>query len=128
MSMQSLRKVLIIVALTMGMGGVAQAAGFEIISQQAAWELMQKPGDYVIVDVRNEDEYVTGHIPNAVLVPLPNLAAAAAEKLQDKAQLLLVYCRSGRRSKIAAQKLAEMGYSKIKEFGGIITWPYTIVR
>lgn len=126
--MQVIRRMMLMMAFMASLGGVARAAGFEIISQQAAWELMQKPGDYVIVDVRNEDEYATGHIPNAVLVPLPKLAAVAAEKLPDKEQLLLVYCRSGRRSKLAAKQLADMGYTQIKEFGGINTWPYAVVK
>ncbi|MCQ2362444.1 MAG: rhodanese-like domain-containing protein [Acidaminococcaceae bacterium] len=102
--------------------------GFEIISQETAKEIMSKPGDYVIVDVRNADEYADGHIANAVLVPLPDLEQAAKEKLPDKEQLLLVYCRSGHRSKLAAARLAELGYKNIKEFGGIIDWQWGIVK
>jgi len=109
-------------------GGSASGKGFEIISQEIAHEIMQKPGDYVVVDVREREEYDAGHIPNAVLVPLSDLEKTAKIKLPDKNKELLIYCRSGRRSKIAAERLAKLGYGKIKEFGGIIDWKYEIVK
>ena len=102
--------------------GAAGNKGFETISQEMAYDIMSRPGNFVIVDVREADEYAAGHIANAVLVPLSNLEKAVMEKIPDKTQMLLVYCRSGRRSKIAAEKLAQMGYTNIKEFGGIIDW------
>lgn len=108
--------------------GAAGSKGFEAISQEMAHNIMSQPGNFVIVDVREADEYAAGHIANAVLVPLSNLEKAVMEKIPDKTQMLLVYCRSGRRSKIAAEKLAKMGYTNIKEFGGIIDWQYGIVK
>lgn len=108
--------------------GAAGSKGFEAISQEMAHNIMSQPGNFVIVDVREADEYAAGHIANAVLVPLSNLEKAVMEKIPDKTQMLLVYCRSGRRSKIAAEKLAKMGYTNIKEFGGIIDWQYEIVK
>lgn len=108
--------------------GAADNKGFEVISQEMARDIMSRPGNFVVVDVREADEYAAGHIANAVLVPLSGLEKAATEKIPDKTQLLLVYCRSGRRSKIAAEKLAQMGYTNIKEFGGIIDWQYGTVK
>jgi len=124
---------LVVVIMTLfslfGLGcGASSNKGFETISQEIAYDIMSKPGDYVIVDVREADEYAAGHIPNAILVPLSNLEKAAAEKIPDKKNLLLVYCRSGRRSKIAAKKLAQLGYTNIKEFGGIIDWKYETTK
>ena len=98
------------------------------ISAQEAKKIMDTESGYVIVDVRNQDEYDGGHIPNARLVPLPLLQDIAVEKLPDKSQLLLVYCRSGVRSKKAASILVSLGYTNIKEFGGIIDWPYEVVK
>ena len=89
---------------------------------------MDKEKDYIILDVRNADEYRTGHIPKAVLMPLPMLDKIADKKLPNKKQLILVYCRSGRRSKEAAKILVSKGYTNIKEFGGIIDWPYEIEK
>ena len=79
---------------------------------------------YIILDAREQDEYDAGHIPGAILIPYTQIEAKASEMLADKDQLILVYCRSGRRSKIAAEALVEMGYTNIKEFGGILDWPY----
>ena len=77
---------------------------------------------HVIVDVRRQDEYISGHIPGAILIPNESIGTEPPTELPDKDQVILVYCRSGRRSKEAAGKLAEMGYTYIYEFGGIITW------
>ena len=73
-----------------------------------------------------QEEYDAGHIPGAVLLPYTQIEEKAEQMLPDKAQLILVYCRSGRRSKIAAEALAELGYTNIREFGGIIDWPYEV--
>lgn len=86
--------------------------------------LMDSESDYVILDVRTEKEFADGHIPGAVLIPDYDIETRAETELPDKKQLILVYCRSGRRSKNAAEKLAELGYSNVKEFGGIIDWGY----
>lgn len=96
------------------------------ISAQEAKELMDTQQDYIILDVREQDEYDEGHIPGAILIPHGKIQEQAQQVLTDKSALILVYCRSGRRSKIAAQALAELGYTNIKEFGGIINWPYEI--
>ncbi len=94
------------------------------INAQEAKEIMDTEKDYVILDVRTQEEFDEKHIPNAVLIPDYEIAQKAEEILTDKDQLILVYCRSGRRSKLAAEELVSLGYTNIKEFGGIIDWPY----
>ena len=89
--------------------------------------MMQAETGYVIVDVRRADEYASGHIPGAINIPNESIDKAQPAELPDFDQLIMVYCRSGNRSKKAAQKLADMGYSNIVEFGGISTWPGEIV-
>ena len=101
---------------------------YENITAEDAKEIMDTETDYIILDVREQDEYDAGHIPGAILIPYTEIENQADEKLPDKDKLLLVYCRSGRRSKIAAEALVELGYSNIKEFGGIIDWPYEIEK
>lgn len=97
---------------------------YEQISQEEAKRIIDSETGYIILDVREQYEYDEKHIPGAVLMPYESTEELAPELLPDKEQLILVYCRSGRRSKIAAQTLADMGYTNIKEFGGIIDWPY----
>ena len=92
------------------------------ISQEEAKQMMALDGTQVIVDVRRQDEYDSGHIPGAILIPNESIGTEPPEELPDKDQIILIYCRSGRRSKEAAQKLANMGYTNIYEFGGIIDW------
>ena len=92
------------------------------ITQEEAGELMQADNGSVTVDVRRQDEYDSGHIPGAILIPNESIDTARPEALPDLDQIILIYCRSGRRSKEAAQKLADMGYTNIYEFGGIIDW------
>ena len=101
-----------------------QEAVYVNITAEEAKQIMDSEEGYIILDVREQDEYDTGHIPGAILIPYTQIEEKAAEMLPDKDQLILVYCRSGRRSKIAAEALAELGYTNIKEFGGIIDWPY----
>lgn len=96
------------------------------ITAAEAREIMDTAEDYVILDVRSQAEYDRGHIPGAVLIPHTELAQRAEQELPDKDQLLLVYCRSGRRSKQAAEVLVELGYTNIMEFGGMIDWPYEV--
>jgi rhodanese-related sulfurtransferase len=104
----------------------SREAEFVTITAQEARQIMDTQQGYVILDVREQDEYDTGHIPGAILIPHMQIADLAEEKLTDKDQLILVYCRSGRRSKLAAQALVDLGYTNIKEFGGIIDWPYEV--
>ena len=92
------------------------------ISQDKAKEMMAEDDGHIIVDVRREDEYAEGHIPGAILIPNESIVDTPPKELPDFDQIILIYCRSGRRSKEAAQKLADMGYTHIYEFGGIITW------
>ena len=99
---------------------------FEQITQEEAKLLMDTEEGYVILDVREQEEYDAGHIPNAVCYPYTIIDESFSEIYPDKAQLFLVYCRSGNRSKIGAQSLADLGYTNVKEFGGINTWPYEI--
>ena len=96
------------------------------ITAEEAKQIMDSEEGYIILDVRAQEEYDEGHIPGEILIPHTEIEARAEEVLTDKDQLILVYCRSGRRSKIAAEALVEQGYTNIKEFGGIIDWPYEI--
>ena len=96
------------------------------ITAQQAKELMDTENDYVIIDARTDEEFAEGHIKNAILIPEYEVAERAEEELPDKDALILVYCRSGRRSKIASEELVKLGYSNVYEFGGIIDWPYEI--
>lgn len=96
------------------------------ITAQEAKQIMEQEEDYLILDVRTQDEYNEGHIPGAIVICHEEIAEKAEEMLPDKEQLILVYCRSGRRSKIAAETLAELGYTNIREFGGILDWPYGV--
>ena len=96
------------------------------ITAEEAKQIMDSEEGYIILDVRAQEEYDEGHIPGEILIPHTEIEARAEEVLTDKDQLILVYCRSGRRSKIAAEALVEQGYTNIKEFGGIIDWPYEV--
>ncbi len=97
------------------------------ITAKEAKNIMDHETDYIILDVRTEEEFSEGHIDGAILIPDYEIADKAEKILTDKDQLILVYCRSGRRSKLAADSLVTMGYTNIKEFGGIIDWPYDVV-
>ena len=101
---------------------------YEQITAEKAKELMDSETGYVIIDARTEEEYAEGHIEGAILIPEYEIAQRAESELPDKNQLILVYCRSGRRSKIASKALADLGYTNVKEFGGIIDWPYDVVK
>lgn len=101
---------------------------YESITPKQAKEIMDNEESYIILDVREQNEYDEGHIPKAVLIPYTEIENRAEELLPGKEQLILVYCRSGRRSKIAAESLARLGYTNVKEFGGIIDWPYEVEK
>ena len=101
---------------------------YEQITAEQAKTIMDTKKDYVIIDARTEEEFAEGHIENAILIPEYEIAQRAEKELPDKEQLILVYCRSGRRSKIASEELVKLGYTNVKEFGGIIDWPYEIVK
>lgn len=96
---------------------------YEQITMEQAMEYMEYGSEYILLDVREESEYAEGHIPGAVCVPVGVLENKAEEFLPDKEQMIYIYCRSGNRSKEAALKLCNMGYTNITEIGGIIDWP-----
>lgn len=106
----------------------AEKEGFIMITAQEAKKIIDEKTNYIILDVRTQEEYDRGHIENALLIPDYEIAARAESELPDKNQLILVYCRSGNRSKSAAAKLAAMGYTNVREFGGIMDWPYGTVK
>jgi len=108
-------------------GAVSEAepgdtGSYRQISQEEALEIMRSESGCIILDVRREDEFAAGHIKGAICIPNETIEDTPPPQLPDKSQLILVYCRSGRRSKEASQKLADMGYTDIREFGGILTW------
>ena len=100
---------------------------YKQISQAEAMEMMNNESGYIILDVRTESEFAGGHIPGAVCIPNETIDESVMEKLPDKEQIILIYCRSGNRSKQASEKLADMGYVNVYEFGGINTWTGDIV-
>ena len=102
-------------------------AAYQKISAEEAYEMMASQ-EVVVVDVRTQEEYDGGHIENAVLVPNESIGSEMPEVLPDKEATLLVYCRSGRRSKDAAEKLLALGYQSVYDFGGVIDWPYELVK
>ena len=110
-----------------GGGSEKEKNTYKQISQSEAKALMDSEDNYIILDVRTQTEFDGGHIKGAVLIPDYDIEAKAEAMLPDKDQLILVYCRSGRRSKIASEKLAEMGYTNVREFGGINDWQYGTV-
>ena len=104
----------------------AQVGTYRRISTAQAVEVMAEESDYIILDVRTWDEYVAAHIPGAICIPNETIGTSEPAQLPDKEQLILVYCRSGNRSKTASQALADLGYTNVYEFGGINDWPYEI--
>ena len=110
--------------LLTGCGGNTSDSSYEQITQEAAKEMMDTE-EVIILDVREQDEYDSGHIPGAVLLPVGTIDEdTAAEVIPEKDSTVLVYCRSGNRSKTASSTLVELGYTNVYEFGGINTWPY----
>ena len=103
-------------------------AAYMNITAEEAKAIMDSEDGYIILDARTQEEYDQGHIPGAIVISHEEIAEKAEEVLTDKEQLILVYCRSGRRSKLAAEALVELGYTNIREFGGIIDWPYEVER
>ena len=96
---------------------------YQQVSMEEAVEIMEEETGYIILDVRTEEEFSERHIPNAINIPNESIGSEELKELPDKEQLVLVYCRSGNRSKQAAEKLAALGYTNITEFGGINDWP-----
>lgn len=98
------------------------AVGYRQISQEEAMELMKSESGYIILDVRTPEEFAEGHIPGAICISHDAIPTDKIPELPDKDQLIMIYCRSGRRSKLAAEQLVSQGYTNIVEFGGINTW------
>ena len=97
------------------------------ITMNEAVAIMEEESEYIILDVRRPDEFAAGHIPNAINVPNESIGTTEIPELPNKEQMILVYCRSGRRSKEASEKLVKLGYSNILEFGGILDWKGEII-
>ena len=123
--------VLLLVGLT-GCGSEKErddTASYQQITAEEAKSMMEEQPDAVILDVREQDEYDAGHIPSAVLLPVGTInEETAASVIPEKDTVVLVYCRSGNRSKTASQALVDLGYTQIYEFGGIKDWPYEVER
>lgn len=106
----------------------AESMKAEVITAAEAKKMMDQESGYVILDVREADEYAEGHIKGAIQLSYTELEAKAESVLTDKNQLILIYCRSGRRSAIAGETLCQMGYTNLRDFGGILDWPYDVVQ
>ena len=130
--MQKMKKLIPILLSALMLTGCAGAGNnqtntYRQINMDEAVEMMAGESDYIILDVRRPDEFAAGHIPNAINVPNETIGTAEIPELPNKAQLIMVYCRSGRRSKEASEKLLKLGYTNIVEFGGILDWKGEIV-
>ena len=132
--MKKLRGLIIMLLISLSLFGITACDGgnnndtYEQITAKEAKKIMDTEKDYIIIDARTDEEFAEGHIEDAILIPEYEIAERAEKELPDKEQLILVYCRSGRRSKIASDELVKLGYTNVKEFGGIIDWPYEIVK
>ena len=122
-STKSIAALLLLVLLTAaGCSAAPQDAAYRQISMKEAAELMETQEDFILLDVRTEEEFAEQHIPGAICIPNEEIGAEEIPQFPDREQLILVYCRSGNRSKQASQKLAELGYSNVVECGGIQDW------
>ena len=121
--MRKLLSVFLAAILLVGCSSPKETASYRQISMDEAITMMEEESGYIILDVRTPEEFADKHIPGAVNIPNETIAAEEIPELPDKDQLILVYCRSGNRSKQASEKLADMGYTNIVEFGGINSWP-----
>ena len=114
-------------AVTEAATQTAAQGEYQLITAEEAKAMLDQQKDVILVDVRELSEYQTGHIPNAKLLPLGSITTLAATELPDLNAKILVYCRSGRRSKMAAEQLIGMGYTHVYDMGGINSWPYDVV-
>ena len=131
--MKKLKGLIIVLSILLSLFGLTACQGennnsYEQITAKEAKTIMDTENDYIIIDARTDEEFAEGHIEDAILIPEYEIADRAEKELPNKEQLILVYCRSGRRSKIASEELVKLGYTNVKEFGGIIDWPYDIVK
>ena len=127
--MKKLIPILLSALMFTGCAGTSnsQTNTYRSITMDEAATMMAQETDYIILDVRRPDEFAAGHIPNAINVPNETIGTAEIPELPDKDQIIMVYCRSGRRSKEASEKLVKLGYTNIVEFGGILDWKGEIV-
>ena len=125
-----MKKLIIILLALLALAGCKgeKTMTYEQITQEEAKRIMDTQTDYVLLDTRTDEEFAQGHIEGAIMIPEYEIADKAEDAIPDKDTLILVYCRSGRRSKIASMLLVELGYTNVKEFGGIIDWEYEIVK
>lgn len=121
-----MKKLSLLLLLLIGLTACSSTASVTKISAKEAKEMMDTQ-EVIIVDVRTIEEFNEGHIENAINIPVETITAAPTE-LSDKEKTLLIYCRSGNRSAQASEKLAELGYTNVYDFGGIIDWTYAIVK
>ena len=127
--MKKLLPILLSALMFTGCAGTSnnQTNTYRQITMDEAVDMMAQESDYIILDVRRPDEFAEGHIPNAINVPNETIGTDEIPELPNKDQLVMVYCRSGRRSKEASEKLVKLGYTNIVEFGGILDWKGEIV-
>ena len=127
--MKKLIPILLSALMLTGCAGAGnnQTNTYRQITMDEAVTMMAQETGYIILDVRRPDEFAAGHIPNAINVPNETIGTSEIPELPDKDQLIMVYCRSGRRSKEASEKLLKLGYTNIVEFGGILDWKGEIV-
>lgn len=121
-----MKKLIFLLMTVLLFSACAKGAVYVNITPEEAKAIMDSREGYIILDARTQEEYDGSHIPGAILIPYDQITEKAERVLTDKNQLILVYCRSGRRSKLAAEDLVKLGYTNIKEFGGIIDWPYEV--
>ena len=131
--MKKLKGIVVMLLLSLTFFGLTSCnseavSEYQQITPEEAKKIMDTEKEYVIIDARTEEEFAEGHIEGAILIPEYEIAHRAQKELPDKNALILVYCRSGRRSKIASSELVKLGYKNVKEFGGILDWPYEIVK
>ncbi len=121
--MRKLLSVFLAAILLAGCSAPKETVSYRQISMDEAITMMEEESGYIILDVRTPEEFADKHIPGAVNIPNETITAEEIPELPNKDQLILVYCRSGNRSKQASEKLADMGYTNVVEFGGINSWP-----
>ena len=108
-------------------GCTSATASFDTLSSHEAYQLINEDETVIVIDVRSKEEFATGHINGAILLPVDQIEAHAEEILQNKDAVILVICRSGARSQYASQLLADLGYTNIYDIGGILSWPGELV-
>lgn len=121
--MKKLLSAFLSVLALVGCAAPAETKGYRQITMEEAIAMMEEESGYIILDVRTAEEFAQKHIPGAMNIPNEVIGAGPIAELPDENQLILVYCRSGNRSKQASEKLVRLGYTNVVEFGGIIAWP-----